>query len=56
MSHHQKAHGVHAEIAPHTNVLLRDISLRTVRGNPNRGSTHVSGHADVIQRAYPRDV
>jgi len=46
--HHQKAHGVHTQLAGIGNMLLGDVRLGAMGGDPNRVDPQFEGHLQVV--------
>ncbi|MDT4873851.1 hypothetical protein FQZ97_1091170 [compost metagenome] len=51
MAHHQKAHGVHAQLAGVLDVLLRDIRLGAVGRHAHHASARVIGVLQIVDSA-----
>jgi hypothetical protein len=55
VAHHQKADGVHVELACQVDVLFRHIRLGAVRCHTHRVHAKIAGHAQMIDRADARN-
>jgi hypothetical protein len=51
VGHHQEAHGLHAHLAAHADVLSRDVGLRAVGRHAEAADTAVCGHPEVVDGA-----
>jgi hypothetical protein len=46
--HHQEADRIESELARQPDVLLGDVGLGAMRGDPNRRYAAIGGHAEVV--------
>jgi len=52
--HHEEAHGLEPDLAGQAEVLVRDVGLCAVGGDPDDRDADVADRLDVVLRAQPR--